>query len=145
MARYREDTLLIGGRLVAIERGSFRTSKVKLAARWGCCKKTVERLLKLLENDGMIEQKTDNFGTTLKALNYNDYQDFSKVDAPQKKEVNTDNTKKEKKTSSAVAAVPPVVLDVDILSENANISPQKVNILDENVCSLKSASDLDGR
>jgi len=75
-ARYAPGKLLIAGKLHVIDIGEFRTSKSKLAERWKCTWKAVNRFLKLLEDDGMIETKTDNYGTTVKVSNYAAYQRF---------------------------------------------------------------------
>lgn len=84
LANHKENKFLLGGVLVTLERGEHHTSELKLAARWGVSKTTVRKFLTLLENDKMIELKKSKKGTTLKVTNYNDYQDFSEEEKPQK-------------------------------------------------------------
>ena len=59
------------------KRGTFHTSTVKLAEQWNVSRNTVNRFLKLLEQDNMIKIISSNDGTTIEVLNYNVYQGFS--------------------------------------------------------------------
>lgn len=77
LANYKDNKMLIGKKLKVIKRGSFHTSELKLASRWGVTRKTVSSFLTLLEKDKMIVTKRTAIGTTIEVLNYNEYQDFS--------------------------------------------------------------------
>lgn len=77
LANHKENKFLLGGKLIQLERGEHHTSELKLAERWQVDRKTIRKFLKLLESDGMIELKKTPQGTTIKVVNYNDYQDIS--------------------------------------------------------------------
>lgn len=59
------------------KRGTFHTSTVKLAEQWNVSRNTVNRFLKLLEQDNMIKVISSNDGTTIEVRNYSVYQGFS--------------------------------------------------------------------
>ena len=75
MANFQDNKFLLGNELIEVEKGSFITSELKLMERWGWSKAKVRSFLTLLQNDFMIEKKSDKKKTTLKVLNYADYQD----------------------------------------------------------------------
>ena len=74
MANHKDNKFLLGNGLVEVQRGSFITSEVKLADRWGWSRTKVRSFLDLLQNDNMLVKKSDNKKTTLTIVNYNDYQ-----------------------------------------------------------------------
>ncbi len=84
-ANHQEKKVLLGNELVLIERGSFHTSELKLAKKWGVSKTTVRKFLELLESDRMITTIKSKKGTTLKVSNYEDYQGFSEEEKTDKK------------------------------------------------------------
>jgi len=95
-ANHQEKKVLLGNELVLIERGSFHTSELKLAKKWGVSKTTVRKFLELLESDRMITTIKSKKGTTLKVSNYEDYQGFSeeeKTDKKPQKNHNVDHKK----------------------------------------------------
>jgi len=102
MANHEENKFVLGNELVEVERGSFITSELKLMERWGWSKSKVRNFLSLLQNDGMINKKTDRKKTTITIVNYSDYQDKQTTDKPQKnhkktaKEPQKDTNKNEK-------------------------------------------------
>ncbi len=75
LARWKEEKLLIGNELVIIPRGSYYTSELKLAERWGWSRKKTREFLKLLETEQMITKKGTTKGTMLTIENYRFYQD----------------------------------------------------------------------
>lgn len=75
LARWKEEKLLIGNELVIIPRGSYYTSELKLAERWGWSRKKTREFLKLLETEEMITKKGTTKGTMLTIENYRFYQD----------------------------------------------------------------------
>lgn len=77
LANYMDKKMLVGTKLKEINRGTFHTSEMKLASRWGVNRKTVSNFLSLLEKDNMIVTKRTAIGTTIEVLNYNEYQDIS--------------------------------------------------------------------
>lgn len=77
-ANHQDSKVLLGERLIIIERGSFHTSEIKLAERWNVNRKTVRKFLDLLQKDNMIFiEKSRQMGTTIKISNYEGYQGFS--------------------------------------------------------------------
>lgn len=75
LARWKEEKLLIGNELVIIPRGSYYTSELKLAERWGWSRKKTREFLKLLEIEQMITKKGTTKGTMITIENYRLYQD----------------------------------------------------------------------
>ncbi len=74
LTNHTDKKTVIGNNVVTIERGTFHTSELKLASRWGVSRNRVRRFLELLEQDGMISTKKTINGTTVKVHNYNVYQ-----------------------------------------------------------------------
>lgn len=75
---HKDNKTVIGNKVVVIRRGTFHTSEVKLAEQWNVSRNTVRSFIKLLESDEMITTERTRNGTTVKVLNYNDYQTFSR-------------------------------------------------------------------
>lgn len=71
-----------GSEIVEVDRGSFITSELKLMERWGWGKSKVRTFLKLLENDSMIERKTNHKRTEITIVKYSDYQDIKTNNRP---------------------------------------------------------------
>lgn len=74
----------LGNEFVYVERGSLITSELKLSARWGWSKTKVRAFLTMLENDKMIEKKTDRKKTTITIVNYGIYQEPQTTEELQK-------------------------------------------------------------
>lgn len=74
LANHQDNKFIHGNKLVEVERGSFITSELKLMERWDWGKEKLRSFLKLLEADGMIIKTLDRKQTTIKVLNYGDYQ-----------------------------------------------------------------------
>lgn len=74
LARWKDEKLLIGNNLITIPRGSYYTSELKLAERWGWSRNKTRDFLKLLESEKMITKKGTSKGTTLTVTNYDLYQ-----------------------------------------------------------------------
>ena len=75
LARWKDEKLLVGNELVTIPRGSYYTSELKLAERWGWSRNKTRDYLKLLETEHMITKKGTTKGTMLTVENYRVYQD----------------------------------------------------------------------
>lgn len=74
LMRWKDETLLIGNKIITIPRGSYFTSELKLMERWDWSRNKVRAYLKLLENEGMLTKKGTTNGTTLTLVNYEVYQ-----------------------------------------------------------------------
>lgn len=74
LARWKDEKLIIGNKLITIPRGSYYTSELKLAERWGWSRNKTREFLKLLESEKMITKKGTSKGTTLTITNYDLYQ-----------------------------------------------------------------------
>ena len=57
LANHSDKKFLLGNELVEVNTGSFITSELKLADRWGWSKTKVRAFLTLLQNDKMIVKK----------------------------------------------------------------------------------------
>ena len=73
-ANHKEAKILMDNTLIKLEKGSFFTSELKLADRWGWSKKKVRNFLELLSNDNMIVKESTKKGTKITIVNYNVYQ-----------------------------------------------------------------------
>jgi DnaD/phage-associated family protein len=73
-ANHDDNKVLIGNILVDVNRGSFITSEVKLAERWGWTRKTVRCFLDVLIRDNMLTKKGTSKYTTVTIVNYGLYQ-----------------------------------------------------------------------
>lgn len=80
MANWKETKKLYKDEIIVIERGEFPTSIRKLAERWNMAINTVNKLLKLLKKDTMIDTHSDYGFTTIKINNYEKYQ--TRLDTP---------------------------------------------------------------
>lgn len=90
MANHKDNKFPLGDDVVAVERGSFITSELKLMQRWGWSKTKVRAFLSQLQNDEMLVKKTDHKKTTLTIANYSVYQDIETTEEPKKDRKKTD-------------------------------------------------------
>jgi len=91
MANHEARKMPIGGELSTIERGQLFTSSLTLSARWGWSRGKVERFLKQLENDQMMERKRTPNGQLLTLVNYSVYQDLNTTNGHQTDNRRTSN------------------------------------------------------
>lgn len=73
-AMHNDKKMLIDGKAVTVRQGSFMTSILKLADKWGWNQKTVRSYLKMLENEQMVTTNRTPKGTTVTIVNYERYQ-----------------------------------------------------------------------
>ena len=73
-ANHADAQVLIDGKLICVLRGSFITSELKLAARWGWARKTVHRFLDVLKKDKMVTTVATTKYTAISLTNYRVYQ-----------------------------------------------------------------------
>lgn len=92
-ANHKNTKILFEGSLIEIERGQLLTSKRKLSEKWMWNRRTVDKYLALLEQDGMVTTKCTTKCTIITIVNYGNYQRFSEKnddeDAPQNEPQNT--------------------------------------------------------
>ena len=74
IAMHHDKKMLIDDEVVIIQRGSFMTSIVKLADRWGWSRNKVVRYLDMLESEHMLNTKRTPKGTLITIVKYDDYQ-----------------------------------------------------------------------
>lgn len=91
MANHEARKMSIGGEFTTIERGQLFTSSLSLSERWGWSRGKVERFLKQLENDQMMERKRTPNGQLLTLVNYSVYQDLSTTNGHQTDSRRTSN------------------------------------------------------
>lgn len=83
-ANHEEGKTLIGNNLIIVCRGSFITSEVKLADKWGWSRKKVRVFLSYLESDQMLTKKGTSKYTSITIGNYGLYQDLGPAKEQQK-------------------------------------------------------------
>ena len=97
-ANHCDNKFLFGSELLEIKAGSFITSELKLAERWGWSKTKVRSFLEVLQSDGMIKKISDRKKTTIIIENYSFYQDSETTEKPIKNQRKT--TKKPLKNTN---------------------------------------------
>ena len=88
-ANHKDNKAVIGNQLIHIKKGSFLTSQKKLMIEfnWGSTK--LRSFLELLENDGMIEIKTNAISTYITINNYKELQGLQNENKTQSKRKQT--------------------------------------------------------
>jgi len=90
---YADSKTLIKGKLYEVKRGQSIMSLDSWAKRWNWDKSKVRRFLNTLQNDNMIELKSDTITTQLTICNYESYQGERNADeTPVKRKRNADET-----------------------------------------------------
>lgn len=74
LATHSDKKMIIDGMTVVISRGSYMTSREKLAKNWGWSVGKVDRFLKTLESEEMITTNRTPKGTVVTIVNYSEYQ-----------------------------------------------------------------------
>lgn len=82
-ANHEDRKIIFDGHMREVKRGQILTSVTKLAERWKWTPKKARKFLRLLEEDQMIEKKSDNRATLLTLLNYAKYQGSSGFEGKQ--------------------------------------------------------------
>lgn len=78
-ASYEKREIIFNGQYVKLEEGELITSINKLADAWGWSRGKVVRFLDSLKNASMVSYQTDNHKTTVKVLNFKEFQACSKI------------------------------------------------------------------
>jgi hypothetical protein len=90
---YSDSKTLIKGKLYEVKRGQSIMSLDSWAKRWSWDKSKVRRFLNTLQNDNMIELKSDTITTQLTICNYESYQGERNADeTPVKRKRNAGET-----------------------------------------------------
>jgi hypothetical protein len=90
---YSDSKTLIKGKLYEVKRGQSIMSLDSWAKRWSWDKSKVRRFLNTLQNDNMIELKSDTITTQLTICNYESYQGERNTDeTPVKRKRNAGET-----------------------------------------------------
>ncbi|MCO6217284.1 DnaD domain protein [Staphylococcus epidermidis] len=95
MINHTDNKIMHDGDLITVKRGQRITSLRQLGERWSWSITKVDKYLKILESDGMLDVKKDTKKTVLTVVNYDDYQDEDL-----KKRRRNDSEKTEKKHRS---------------------------------------------
>lgn len=82
-ANHKGKTIIWNNQKTMIKKGSFITSADKIAKGTGVPRGTVERILKYLENEVMIEEQTTKRFRLISVINYQDYQSSEEVNEEQ--------------------------------------------------------------
>ena len=78
LANHEDKQILFGRKIIDVKAGSFITSEVKLAERWGWSRHKVRDFLDVLKTEKMIDKVSDRQRTTIFVDNYAEYQDTGK-------------------------------------------------------------------
>ena len=81
IAMHHDKKMLIDDEVVVIQRGSFMTSIVKLADRWGWSRNKVVRYLDMLESEHMLNTKRTPKGTLITIVKYDVFQGMENTDS----------------------------------------------------------------
>ena len=93
---HKSKKVMIEGKSVTIKRGCTLTSIRSLGMNWGWSNGKVDRFLKCLEDDGMIERTRNGSGTLLTVINYSKFQGCGTENGTAtERERNTDGTQTE--------------------------------------------------
>lgn len=113
---------MIKGTLYEVKRGQSINSLDTWAKRWKWSKSKVRRFLKTLENDSMIETKSETITTRLTVCNYDSYQD----------ERNANETQMKRKRNADETHVTPNKNDKECLTNENNEKNNKYDSLERN-------------
>jgi len=92
-ANFSEKKIIVNNETITIKKGQFLTSLNRLAEKTRINRATVNRILKWLKNETMIETQTTNKFTLITVLNYEDYQNNeTENETPVKHKRNTSET-----------------------------------------------------
>lgn len=91
-ANHQDEKVSLGSQLFDVKKGSFITSKLKLADRWSWSNTKVDSFLKMLEQDGMITVKSDTKKTFITIENWELYQSVDNEKTEQKHNKNETET-----------------------------------------------------
>lgn len=98
-ATYKQRGMFFDGKIIDLNPGELITSQVKLSTRWGWNRKTVNKFLRNLQSEQMVDIKTDNKKTYLSIKNWNPYQSDGQLNG-QLVPSRTDTNKKVKKVKN---------------------------------------------
>lgn len=111
LVNHSEQKVNIKGTVLTCYRGQTLCSLDTFARRWKCDKSKVRRFLKLLEDDSMIELKSEHITTRLTICKYDTYQGDGNADETKvKRKRNADETQ--------------MTLNNNDKNENNNIAPE---------------------
>lgn len=74
LAMHHDKKVMDKGNVSVIKRGSYFTSRIKLADRWGWSIKKVDAYLNMLEKENMVTTVKTEKGTAITIVNYDNYQ-----------------------------------------------------------------------
>jgi len=124
-ANFKDKEIIWNNKKTIIRKGSFITSAHKISFGTGVPRGTVERILKYLKNEEMIEEVTNYKFRLIKVLKYKEYQSYEEVNDEQvrskrgasEEQVDTTNNVKNEK-------------NVDILRISSEQSSQVKQVMD---------------
>lgn len=76
MANHSDNTVIMNGNPVIVNRGQFITSEKKLAAKWNWSRDKVHRFILLLVELGMIHKESTSRYTIVTLINYSKFQNM---------------------------------------------------------------------
>lgn len=128
---YTDNKIMIKGKLYDVKRGQSILSLESWGKRWNWDKSKVRRFFSMLENDNMIELKSDSITTQLTICKYECYQGERNADETEtKRKRNTRDTnirKKENKEENIYRSFEHLSISIDEF-DKLNIEYTKENI-----------------
>lgn len=126
MVNHTDNKIMHDGDLITVKRGQRITSLRQLGERWSWSITKVDKYLKILESDGMLDVKKDTKKTVLTVVNYDDYQDEDL-----KKRRRNDSEKTEKKHRSNTEKTQKKTNNNDNKENNENNDDNDVVVADD--------------
>lgn len=74
LANHKDKKVIFNNEIITVKRGQHLTSIRKLAERWGWSRGKVDRFLRLLESDSMVDTKRATNNILINIVNYDIYQ-----------------------------------------------------------------------
>lgn len=134
-ANHEDKKVPLGNELINVKRGSFITSEVKLADKWGWSRKKVRVFLEVLEQDKMIVKKSTTKYTSLTIANYDIYQDEGTTKEQQKNSKGTakehqKNTNKNEKNEKNEKNIKPIGEQIENYTSNPDLQIRLLDFVD---------------
>lgn len=117
-ANHQTKRIPFNARVITVERGSFVTSKLKLAKRWRWSRPKVESFLRLLRDEEMVRIESNNECSIISIVNFDAYQN-SEQHSEHSKSNHFDNRSRYSRQRSGQSARQPICNGTGHLLETA--------------------------
>ena len=142
LMRWKDETLVLGNKVVVIPRGSYYTSELKLSERWGWSRNKTRAYLNLLEKEHMLIKKGTAKGTTLTLANYEVYQGEGTTEGTSKGQQKVQHEVQQKEHQKDIKRyTKEEVKEREEFKELKEVKENNIIADDENFKSIRSVSD----